>query len=367
MTDSAEIEQEKIQRYAISVLVRAAALIALIGICLQIVAPFIGIVVWAVVLAVALYPLHRSLAGRLGGERRSAILLVLIGLTVLIVPVWLMSESSISAARSLAADLQDGSITIPPPGEKVQSWPIIGPGVYDLWSRAANDIENTINQFQPQLRQAGQQIAGMLGGVAFAVLQFVLSIIIAGAFLLNAEAGYRFARELMSRVSGNRGGYLTDLSVATIRSVTKGVLGVALIQAVASTIGLVVMNVPAAGILGAIVLITAIVQIPTILIMGPVAIWVYSVAEPVPATLFAVFAIVVSLSDNVLKPMLLGRGLEVPMLVILVGAIGGAIAGGLIGLFLGAVVLAIAYEVLRDWLAASTTPAAPASGAEAAT
>ena len=131
---------------------------------------------------------------------------------------------------------------------------------------------------------------------------------------------------------------------------TKGVLGVALFQALLATIGLVVMKVPAPGILGAIVLVTAIVQIPTILIMAPIVFWVFSVAEPVPASVFAVYALLVSLSDNVLKPMLLGRGVDLPMLVILLGAIGGAIAGGVIGLFVGAVVLALSYVIFSDWV-----------------
>jgi predicted PurR-regulated permease PerM len=131
----------------------------------------------------------------------------------------------------------------------------------------------------------------------------------------------------------------------------KGVLGIAIIQAVAAAVGLAVMGVPAAGLWAFAVLVVAIVQLPPWLVLAPIVVWVFSVAEPVPATIFAVYMLIVSLADMVLKPMLLGRGVETPMLVILVGAIGGAMTLGIIGLFLGAVILAVSYELLVAWMA----------------
>ena len=155
-----------------------------------------------------------------------------------------------------------------------------------------------------------------------------------------------------------RGHSLTDLSIVTVRSVVKGVLGVALIQAGLAAIGLVMMDIPAAGLWAGAVLVLAIVQLPPILILGPIAIWVFSVAEAVPATIFLIYSIIVSFADAVLKPMLLGRGVEVPMLVILLGAIGGAITQGIIGLFIGSVVLAVGYQIFESWVAPDETQAA---------
>jgi len=132
--------------------------------------------------------------------------------------------------------------------------------------------------------------------------------------------------------------------------VAKGVLGVAIVQTLLAAPGFVLMDVPAAGILLAIFLMLAIMQIPTLVLIIPVVIWVYSSAEALPATLFAVWMLFVSLSDNILKPLLLGRGVKIPTLIILLGAIGGAIYAGIIGLFLGAVVLALGYELLVAWL-----------------
>ena len=143
---------------------------------------------------------------------------------------------------------------------------------------------------------------------------------------------------------------MIDLTIATIRSVTKGVLGVAFVQTALAVVGLVVMDVPAAGIWGAMILVLAIMQLPPWLILAPIAVWVFSVNEPLPATLFAVYAALVSICDMFLKPLFLGRGVEVPMLVILLGAIGGAIWAGVIGLFVGAVVLAIGYKLMMAWV-----------------
>ena len=140
------------------------------------------------------------------------------------------------------------------------------------------------------------------------------------------------------------------MSIATIRSVVKGVLGVAFIQAVLSAIGLVLMDVPAAGVWALIILVLAIVQLPPVLILGPIAVWVFSVADTTPATIFAIYAVIVSASDSFLKPMFLGRGMDIPMLVILLGAIGGAFMSGIIGLFTGSVTLAVGYKLLVAWM-----------------
>jgi predicted PurR-regulated permease PerM len=155
---------------------------------------------------------------------------------------------------------------------------------------------------------------------------------------------------LSSSLIGERGNVLVDLAVATIRSVAKGVLGVAIIQAVLAGIGLAVIGVPAPGIWAGLVLILAIIQLPPLIVLAPIAVWVFSVADPVPATIFAVYAFIVSISDSFLKPMFLGRGMEIPMLVILLGAIGGAMALGIIGLFIGAILLALGYEILMAWM-----------------
>ena len=341
---------------AMAAFLQIAAVVLLIGLCLWIVAPFVTLVVWGVIIAVAVFPVHQRLVVALGGrEKLSAIILVLVGLLILVVPTWLMMDSSVTAAIQLGANLQDGAISISPPADNVAGWPIIGESVHRLWTEAAADLESTVNQFRPQLIAFGEAVVKSIGATVLGVLQLAFSIFVAGALLLSAEAGYRSCCAIATALAGERGKGFTDMSIATIRSVTKGVIGVAIVQALLSGIGLMAIGVPGAGIWAGLVLVLAIVQLPPLLVLGPIAVWVFSVADPIHATVFAIYAIVVSISDSFLKPMLLGRGMDIPMLVVLIGAIGGAISAGLLGLFLGPVVLAVGYRILTEWMAADTS------------
>jgi len=337
---------------AMASFIQIGALLLLLIACFRIIAPFIGIVIWGVVIGVGLFPTHRSLAAKLGGrEKWSATILVLIGLTVVIAPLFLTAESSINTVQGISKNIEAGTLSIAPPNKEVAEWPLIGKPVHEIWSSAAENLEATMNTYAPQLKTLGQSMASFAGGVLLGALQFILSIIIAGALLLNAESGRRAANNILSSLMGDEtGDKMTNLSILTIRSIVKGVLGIAVIQAVFAGIGLVVMGVPAAGLWAGAVLVVAIVQLPPWLVLAPISIWVFSVAEPVPATIFAVYMLVVSLADMVLKPMLLGRGVDTPMLVILFGAIGGAMTMGILGLFLGAVILALSYELLVAWM-----------------
>ena len=338
---------------AMASFIQIGALLLLLMLCYSIVKPFVSIVIWAVVIGVGLYPTHTSLAAKLGGrEKTSATILVLIGLAIVITPVWLTAESSIHALQEASHNINAGTVEIKPPGEHVADWPIVGKPIYEFWSSAAENIQNTMNTYAPQLESVAKSAAGMAGGVILGALQFVLSIVIAGALLLNATSGRQAASHIAGSLMGDdTGEKLTELSILTIRSIVKGVLGIAIIQAAAALVGLLVMGVPAAGLWAIAVLVVAIVQLPPWLVLAPIAVWVFSVAEPVPATIFAVYMLIVSLADMVLKPMLLGRGVDTPMLVILLGAIGGAMTMGIIGLFLGAVILAVSYELLIAWMA----------------
>lgn len=345
---------------AMASFIQIGALLILLFYCYRIVAPFIHIVLWGIVIAVALYPVHQSLAARLGGrDKTAAVILVLIGLAIIITPVWLTTGSSIEAAKTVSTNIENGTVQIPPPREDVAGWPLVGEPIYAFWTSAATNIEDTLNTYSEQLKSVGQTLFGIASGAVLGALQFMLSIIIAGALMTSAESGHRAARNIAGSLMGDESGEkMTELSIMTIRSIFKGVLGIAIIQAVGALIGLLLMDVPAAGLWALAVLVVAIVQLPPWLVLAPIAIWVFSVAEPVPATIFAVYMLIVSLADMVLKPMLLGRDVDTPMLVILVGAIGGAMTAGIIGLFLGAVILAVTYELLAAWMAPDREPAA---------
>ncbi len=338
---------------AMASFLQIAAVVLLIFICFQIVRPFLALVVWGVIISVSLYPAHQSLAARVGGrEKVAATLIALLGIAIIIVPVWLLGDSTIGALRHIAESSQSGTLEIPPPNDSVSEWPLIGERVFAIWSQAADNLEATINQFESQITAAGEKALSFAGHTVLTVFQFIFSIIIAAALFTVASGGYEASRNIANSLVGTeRGGALTDMAIGTVRSVFKGVLGVAAIQAVAAAIGLVVAGVPAAGLWAGAVLVLAIVQLPPLLVLGPIAVWYFSVADTVPAVVFLVYALLVSGSDTFLKPMFLGRGLDTPMLVILIGAIGGAVAMGIVGLFIGAVVLALGYELLTLWMA----------------
>lgn len=338
---------------AMASFIQIGALLLLLMLCYSIVAPFVHIVLWGIVIAVGLYPTHTTLTAKLGGRAKtSATILVLIGLAIVIMPVKMTAESSIAAAQQVSASIEAGTISIPPPNENVAGWPIIGESTYQIWSDAADNLESTLNTYAPQLRSLGQGLVSVAGGAILGALAFVVSILIAGGLIMNAESGHRTARNIAGSLMGDEAGdKMTELSILTIRSIVKGVLGIAIIQAVGALIGLTLADIPAAGLWALVVLVLAIVQLPPWLVLGPIIVWYFSVAEAVPATIFAVYMLIVSAADMVLKPMLLGRGVETPMLVILFGAIGGAMAMGIIGLFLGAVILAVSYELLVAWMA----------------
>jgi predicted PurR-regulated permease PerM len=339
------------QKNAMASFTQIGALMLLLILCFRIISPFLTIVAWAMIIAVAIYPAHQMLTGKLGGrEKASATVFVLVGLVILVVPTYMTADSSITALSTVGHNLKEGSVSISPPDESVAEWPIIGKKVHGAWSAAADNLEATLRNYQPQLVAFSEGVIKFAGSIAIGVLQFVVSMLIAGVFLVNAEGGYKTARTLSSSLIGERGNSMVDLMIATIRSVAKGVLGVAIIQALLSGIGLAAMGIPAAGVWAGIVLVLAIIQLPPFLILGPIAVWAFSVADPVPATIFAVYCFIVSISDSFLKPMFLGRGMEIPMLVILLGAIGGAMFAGIIGLFIGAIVLALGYEILVAWM-----------------
>lgn len=343
---------ESFQRNAMTAFVQIAAVVLIVSWCFLIVRPFIGMVVWAMVIAVALYPLHLNVAEKIGGRpKTSATLFTLVLLTILLVPSYYFAESSIAGIQAVATALNSGQVEVPPPDPSVADWPFIGSKVHEVWAGAAANLEATLNSFASQLQSIGAWLLRFAGSSTLGVLQFVLSIIIAGVFLVSAEGAYRVMRTVAVSLSEKYGVELIDMSIATIRSVAKGVLGVAVIQAALSAIGLVLMDVPAAGLWSGIILMLAIMQLPPLIVLAPIVVWVFSINSGTSATIFAIYALIVSGSDSFLKPMFLGRGMDIPMLVILLGAIGGAISSGIIGLFIGAVVLAVGYKILMAWMA----------------
>jgi predicted PurR-regulated permease PerM len=327
--------------------------------CFNIVKPFILPVLWGAIVAVALYPLFRKLQSLLGGrEKLTAIVMTTVALAILIVPTIMLSESLVTNTQRISARIEAGTLTIPPPSDKVKDWPLIGKKLDKTWRLASTNLDEVLDQFEPQLKAGGKKLLSFAAGAGAEVLKFALAIIIAGGLMVKARSGILALEAIAGRLMGPaRGKEMVILTGATIRSVAQGVLGVALIQAVGAGIGLMVVGVPYTGLWTLAVLVLAIVQLPTILILGPIILYVFSIADTVSAVLFAIWSVIVGASDTFLKPLFLGRGLDIPMLVILLGAIGGMILSGIIGLFVGAVILAVGYRLFVAWLHPEDLPA----------
>jgi len=344
---------------AVEATIRIGFIVLLVGWCFRIISPFLGPVVWGAVIAIAAYPLYARLLAALGGHSgRAAAVFVIVGLTALIVPTVMLSGTLIDTGQSVAAILHDGDLEIPAPPESVAGWPFIGQRVFDYWSLAATNLEAALGKAAPQLQAFGGWLLATVAGAGLVVLQFVISIIIAAALLANESSALRAARSIAARVADDRGDAIIAVAGSTIRSVATGVLGVAVIQSIAGGLGMLAAGVPGAGLWALFILIVAVVQLPPMVVLGPVAVYVFTASSTPVAVLFLAWAIVISISDTFLKPLLMGRGGEVPVLVIFLGAIGGMMSGGILGLFVGAVVLTLGYKLLLAWLgtdAATTT------------
>lgn len=262
----------------------------------------------------------------------------------------MLGSSLFKSIHTISTQLDAGTLEVPPPSQSVAEWPLVGPKLHEVWSGASRNLSGTINKYSEEVKKAASWFLGAAAGAGAGLLQFIIAVLIAAAFMANAEPIDRFLQKFAVRLAGKRGQGMGELAGATVRSVAQGVLGVAVIQALLSGIGMLLVGVPGAGLWAVLVLVLAVIQLPPILVLGPVAAYVFSEASTVPALLFLVWALVVSASDAVLKPMLLGRGLDIPMLVILLGAIGGMVFAGIIGLFVGSVVLALSYRLFLAWL-----------------
>jgi len=331
---------------------RIGLLALLLVMAYDIIKPFTVPIIWGAIIGIAAFPLVKWLESKIGGRRGMAATLVsLFFILLLVIPTWQVTEALVGSLRNLTTAIEQGSLEVPPPSPKVAELPVIGEKLYENWEAANADLESLLEKAAPQIKDISTSLFKRIGSSLSGVLIFVVSIAIAGGFMAFAEGCGQIAHRFFVRVGGLKpGGEWASLTVATVRSVLKGVIGVAVIQAVLVGIGFVVMGIPGAPIWTALVLFLAIAQLPALLVVLPIIAYAFSAYDTTPAIIFTVWSLLAGASDNILKPMLMGRGVDIPMPVILIGAIGGMVASGIIGLFAGAVVLSIWYKLFTLWL-----------------
>lgn len=354
VTDKQQTKRSILSKDITDVFIRIGVIAAIVYLSLRVLSPFLGLLLWALILAIALYPLHQVLAKRLGGKQgRTATLLVLLGLVIIGGPTVILGSSFAEQVHDVYAAFEGEQVTVPPPAESVKAWPVVGERIYAVWQHAATDLAGFIADLQPQLGNFAKHMLQLAASTAGAIFAFLGSLIIAGIMMAYGQSGNRAMLRVSERLSGPVAGpRIHRLTVATVRSAATGVIGVAFIQALLLGVGFILAGIPAAGVLAAVVLVLGILQLPAALVSLPAIGYLWWAGDhSVPmAVLWSAFLVIAGMADNILKPLLLGRGVDVPMPVVLLGALGGMVSGGMIGLFVGAVLLSVGYQLLMGWV-----------------
>jgi predicted PurR-regulated permease PerM len=331
--------------------IRLGALGLLLYFALVLVGPFISIVIWSVVIAVALYPAFEWTARRLGGRRRlAAALITIASLLVVIGPATWLALGLIDSIRLVSEQLDLSTLALPHPPVAVKSWPLIGDQIYNFWDLASTNLKAALAQIAPQLKPLGSSLLGVAADTGTGIVKFFAAIILAGFLFAPAPSLVNTVQRFSRRLVAQRGDEFVKLAGATIRTVSRGVVGISALQALLAGLGLMVAGVPGASLITSAVLILGIIQIGPSVVLIPVVIWAWTAMEPMTALLFTAYMVPVGLLDNVLRPILMGRGVRVPMLVILIGVVGGTLAYGITGLFLGPIVLSVMWELGVAWI-----------------
>jgi predicted PurR-regulated permease PerM len=313
--------------------------------------PFVPILAWSIVLAVALYPVFNLLSKLLGGRPRlAATILTIINLGIVIGPATWLGLSAVEGVKDLAANLGAGNLVVPSPPDGVKNWPVIGPQFFELWNQASNNIRAALREVAPHLKPLAGTILGLAGDAGVGTLKFLLSVALAGFLFPYGSQLVAAGRGFLYRIVPEQSEHFLELAGTTIRAVSQGVIGIAIIQSLLAGIGFKLAGIPGAGLLAFLVMILTIVQIGAAIVLVPAIIWIWIDKDFTTALLLTVFLCIVGVLDNILKPLVMGRGLTTPTLVIFVGVIGGTLAHGIVGLFVGPIILSVAWELTVAWI-----------------
>lgn len=341
---------EKTVKNSIEVSIRLVFLFILIAWCMVIIYPFIEPVLWGIIIAVSISPLYKLLNNKLGDKPKlSATIIIIVFLAIIITPAYFLISASTKSMITIGEKLASGTFHIPPPDASVADWPLIGEMIYNAWSAFSSNLEGAVIQYQEQITNLGKSLVNSVMSFSSGVLGFILSIIISGV-LLATKGTKNITQMFFIRLAGDKGNDFAELAEKTISGVTKGILGVAVLQGVIFGILFSLAGVPYAILWATLGMMISILQIPTTILAIPIAIYLFSVSSATSATIWSIIIILSSFVDSVLKPILLGKGAAVPMLVIFLGAIGGFMVSGFLGLFTGAIILSLGYKLFIAWI-----------------
>jgi len=341
--------------------------VALIFFSGWIVRPFFSATLWATMIVISTWPLLTGLQSKLRGRRGLATAVMVIALLlVLVIPLGLafgMIVGNMDTIVTRAHSLR--TLKLPPPPDWVARIPIQGPKLFAEWQQAVEQGPGSLSaRIAPYVGKALRWFAASVGGIGGMIIQFLLTVLISAILYVNGETAARGVRKFAERLAGLNGDRAAVLAAATIRAVAMGVIVTAIAQTAIVTVGFLIASVPAAGLLAAVVLISCVAQLGPLLVALPVVVWKFYSGDSVGGFVVLAFAVVAQVIDNFLRPFLIKRGADLPLLLIFTGVIGGMIGFGIMGIFVGPVILAVTYVLLREWVesrqVAETAVGAPA-------
>ena len=348
--------QIDLTRYVLGVLFTGG----LIAASLWILQPFLGAIIWSIMIVVATWPVMRWIQGHLGGHRWAAVTVMsVLLLLVLIVPVAMAIGTlvgNIDVITGWAKNL--GELRLPAPPSWLAGLPFVGEQAARLWNQAAIEgFQPLATKLSPYASTLGRWLIGQLGTVGGLLLQFLLTVIASAVLYAYGEEAADFMHRFGRRLAGEHGENAVVLSGQAIRGVAMGVVVTALVQALIGGAGLLIAGVPFAPVLTALMFLLAVAQIGAVPVLVVPVIWLYWNDNYGWGTFLLVVTIIAGTLDNVLRPILIKKGADLPLLLIFIGVIGGLIAFGLIGIFVGPLVLAVTYTLLNAWMGDGPAPA----------
>jgi predicted PurR-regulated permease PerM len=348
--------RDTIGSHTIDLTIRLGCLFLLGYWSLKVIAPLLTVLLWSAVLTVALYPLFEWLQRALGRRGLAAALVTLLCLMIVVGPVAWLGFGLIGALGSLTTGLDAGQLTVPLPAESVKLWPLFGEQLYAIWSLAATNLKAALIEIAPHLKPLGSQLLAIAQSAFVGLVELLISIVVMGFLLTRGPQLVEASSAFLGRVLSHRGKETVQLVGATIRNVSRGVVGIGLLQSILAGVGFLAAGVPSASIFAFLTLLLSIAQVGPAILLIPIGIWGWTLMGTMPALLFTAYMVFVGLIDNVLRPLVMARGLTTPMPIIMIGVIGGILAYGIVGLFFGPMVLSVAWAVLVVWIQGDTTP-----------
>ena len=351
MTSQTSESRNHLMKNVVEIAIRLGVLFLILYWCFSIVSPFVEITLWGIIFAVAMYPIHSWVSRKLWNKKALAsVVLALVMIFIFILPAYFFAHSFYEGVMTIKSHFDGPGPLLPQAPPQILDWPLIGTSVYEQWNFIANNLSEAAQEHLPQIKALGVKVVSAIASAGAAYLKLIVSIIISSVILVYADQGSKLAQNIFVKIAGSKGEEYLQMSSRTIRSVVKGILGVAFIQSALVGIGFAVAGIPGTGLWVMLALILGIIQIGPLPVILFGVIYMFSTAATTPAIIFLVWCIIIAPMDNILKPILLGKGASVPMLVIFIGAIGGFIFSGIVGLFTGAIVFSIGYRVFDEWL-----------------